>query len=143
MTSLVRWRSRILEVGPTIFSRALRYPLRAVLALGLLQLIAACDRWAVFVNGGGVLSISIVSDGFGLQHRFRVRTRQADGTTRLLDVPASGELRLEGAGPGSVELTLLAPEGGRVSAENPRTVSVGADENVGAVFDVDCSVESP
>jgi hypothetical protein len=119
-------------------SRAFRYSLRAALALGLLHPITACDQWAVLVNSDGVLSISIVSDGFGLGNRFRVRARQADGVIRVLDVPPSGKLMLGGTGDGPVELTLLAPGDCRVSGLNPRTVSAGAHESVNVVFDVDC-----
>lgn len=107
-------------------------------ALAALLLLTACDQWAVFVNSDGVLSISIFSDGFQPQDRFRVRARQADGATRVLDLPATGALTLSGAGGSAVELTLLSPEGCRVSAPNPRTVSVGPDQTDGVVFDVLC-----
>jgi hypothetical protein len=109
----------------------------AALALAALLPLTACDQWALFVNSDGVLSVSIFSDGQP-QDRFRVRVRQPDGTTRVLDVPASGPLTLNGAAGSTVELTLLSPEGCRVSAPNPRTVSPGSDQTVGVVFDVHC-----
>jgi len=108
------------------------------LALAALLLLTACDQWALFVNTDGVLSVSIFSDGSQPQDRFRVRVRQPDGTTRVLDVPASGPLTLSGATGSTVELTLLSPEGCQVSAPNPRTVSPGSDQTVGVVFDVRC-----
>jgi hypothetical protein len=48
------------------------------LALVAFLLLPACDQWALMVNSDGVLSISIFSDGFQPQDRFRVRARQAD-----------------------------------------------------------------
>ena len=107
------------------------------LALAALLLLTACDQWALFVNSDGVLSVSIFSNGFP-QDRFRVRVRQPDGSTGVLDLPASGPLTLSGAAGSTVELTLLSPEGCRVSAPNPRTVSPGSDQTVGVVFDVHC-----
>jgi hypothetical protein len=108
------------------------------LALAALLLLTACDQWALFVNTDGVLSVSIFSDGSQPQDRFRVRVRQPDGTTRVLDVPASGPLTLSGAAGSTVELTLLSPDGCRVSPPHPRTVSSGSDQTVGVVYDVHC-----
>jgi hypothetical protein len=108
------------------------------LALAALLLLTACDQWALFVNSDGVLSVSIFSDGSQPQDRFRVRVRQPDGTTRVLDLPASGPLTLTGAAGSTLELTLLSPEGCQVSAPNPRAVSLGPDQTVGVVFDVHC-----
>jgi hypothetical protein len=110
----------------------------AALALAALLLLPACDQWALFVNSDGVLSVSIFSDGSQPQDRFRVRVRQPDGTTRVLDVPASGPLTLSGAAGSTLELTLLSPDGCQVSDPNPRTVSPGSDQTVGVVFDVHC-----
>jgi hypothetical protein len=118
-------------------TRSLLSPL-VTLALAALLLLTACDQWALFVNSDGVLSVSIFSDGSQPQNRFRVRVRETDGTLRILDVPASGPLTLSGAAGSPVELTLLSPEGCRVSAPNPRTVSPGSDQTVGVVFDVHC-----
>jgi hypothetical protein len=108
------------------------------LALAALLLLTACDQWALFVNSDGVLSVSIFSDGSQPQDRFRIRARQTDGTLRILDVPASGPLTLSSAAGSTVELTLLTPDGCRVSAPNPRTLSPGSDQTVGVVFDVQC-----
>jgi hypothetical protein len=110
----------------------------AGLALAALLLLTGCDQWAFFVNSDGVLSVSIFSDGSQPQDRFRIRARQADGTLRILDLPASGPLTLSGAAGSTVELTLLTPDGCRVSAPNPRTASPGPDQTVGVVFDVQC-----
>lgn len=110
----------------------------ATLALAALLLLTACDQWALFVNSDGVLSVSIFSDGSQPRDGFRIRARQADGTTRILDVPATGPLTLSGASGSTVELTLLSPDGCRVSPPNPRTVSPGPDQTVGVVFDVHC-----
>jgi hypothetical protein len=110
----------------------------AALALAALLLLTACDQWALFVNSDGVLSVSIFSNGSQPQDPFRVRVRQADGTTRVLDLPASGPLRLSGPAGSTLELTLLSPEGCWVSAPNPRMVSPGSDQTVGVVFDVHC-----
>jgi hypothetical protein len=118
-------------------TRPLRSP-PVTLALAALLLLTACDQWALFVNSDGVLSVSIFSDGSQPQDRFRIRARQGDGTIRVLDVPASGPLTLNGPAGSTVELTLLSPEGCRVSAPNPRTVSPGSDQTVGVVFDVQC-----
>ena len=108
------------------------------LALAALLLLTGCNQWALFVNSDGVLSVSIFSDGSQPQDRFRIRARQADGTLRILDLPASGPLTLSGAAGSTVELTLLTPDGCRVSAPNPRTASPGPDQTVGVVFDVQC-----
>jgi hypothetical protein len=117
-------------------TRSLHSP-PVALALVALLLLTACDQWALFVNTDGVLSISIFSDGQP-QDRFRVRARQADGIIRVVELPASGPLTLSGAAGSTVELTLLSPEGCQVAAPNPRTVSVGSDQTVGVVFDVQC-----
>jgi hypothetical protein len=108
------------------------------LALAALLLLTACDQWALLITRDGVLSVSIFSDASQPQDRFRLRVRQPDGTTRVLDVPASGPLTLNGTAGSTVELTLLSPEGCQVSAPNPRTVSPGSDQTVGVVFDVHC-----
>jgi hypothetical protein len=120
-----------------MFTRRLLSP-PAALALAVLLLLTACDQWALFVNSDGVLSVSIFSDGSQPRDGFRIRARQADGTIRILDLPASGPVTLSGASGSTVELTLLAPEGCQVSAPNPRTVSPGSDQTVGVVFDVHC-----
>jgi hypothetical protein len=119
---------------------SIRHLLSPSVAFALVALLplAACDQWALFVNSDGVLSVSIFSDGSQPQDHFRIRARQTDGTLRILDVPASGPLTLSGSAGSTVELTLLTPDGCRVSAPNPRTVSAGSDQTVGVVFDVHC-----
>jgi hypothetical protein len=113
-------------------------PVRSFLpaALILTALLSACDQWALFVNSDGVLSITIVSDGDG-PGRFRVRASQG-GATRVLDVPASGQLSSSDFNAGEVELTLLPPAGCEVSGPNPRTLTVRADDAVNVAFDVHC-----
>jgi hypothetical protein len=119
-------------------SHKVRSLLRAGRAFaGICLLLTACDQWALFINSDGVLSITIVSDGY-VPGRFRVRTRQADGFSRIVDVPSSGSLTLGAFKTGELELTLLAPEGCRVAAPNPRMVMANADETVNVAFDVRC-----
>jgi hypothetical protein len=114
------------------------FRLRAALAVGCTLPLTACDQWALLVNSDGILSISIVSDGFQAGDRFRVRTREADGDTRLLDVPDSGVMTFRSGSTGPLELTLLAPGRCQVSAPNPRTLTVAADETVSVAFTVHC-----
>lgn len=120
-------------------TRPLRPFVPPAIALAVLLQLAGCDQWALLVNSDGVLSISIFSDGFQAADRFRIRARQADGTTQVLEVPPSGSTTLSGAAGSPVELTLLPPLGCQVSAPNPRTVSVGADETISVAFDVHCT----
>jgi hypothetical protein len=56
-----------------------------------------------------------------------------------MDVPASGNVSLGNLAAGQLELTLLAPEGCRVTSPNPRTLMVNADESVNVGFEVHCS----
>jgi hypothetical protein len=121
-----------------MLSYFVRIPLRAALAVGCVLPLTACDQWALLVNSDGILSVSIVSDGFQAGDRFRVRTREGDGTTRLLDVPDSGVITFRSGSAGPLELMLLAPERCRVSAPNPRTLTVAADQTVSAAFEVHC-----
>jgi hypothetical protein len=118
--------------------RSTRLPLRAVLALGYALPLTGCDQWALMVNSDGILSISIMSDGFRAGDRYRVRAREGDGTTRLLDVPPSGRMSFRSGSVGPLELTLLAPQRCQVSAPNPRTLTVAADQTVSVAFDVRC-----
>src|SRR3954447_7377043 len=115
------------------FERRPRWP--AALAVGGL-LLAGCDQWALSVGGNGLVFIGVTGDDH--PGRFRVRARQAEGT-RLLDVPASGELNLSGLAPGAVELTLLLPPGCRVAGANPQTLTIIPDQAARAAFDVRCS----
>jgi hypothetical protein len=118
--------------------RTTRWYLCSALALGgTLPSVAACDQWALRVNSDGLLSIQIVSDGGRSQGRFRVRARQADGS-RVLDVPASGQLSLADLSPGKVELTLLLPAGCRVSGPNPRSMTLAPNDAVSVAFEVRC-----
>lgn len=119
------------------FERRSRWP--AALALGGL-LLGGCDQWALSVGGNGLLFIGVTGDAH--PGRFRVRARQAEGT-RLLDMPASGQLNLSGLAPGVVELTLLLPPGCQVTGANPQTLTVSADQPSEAAFDVRCSPPSP
>jgi hypothetical protein len=107
------------------------------LSFGVLALMAACDQWALSINSGGVLSITITSDGFHYGDRYRLRARQSGGATRVFDLPPSGQLTRD-IGVGLIELTLLAPDRCRVSVPNPRTLTVGADEVIRVAFDVRC-----
>jgi hypothetical protein len=119
-------------------SQSVRSLLRAGYTFaGICLFLPACDQWALFINSDGVLSITIVSDG-NVPGRFRVRTRQSDGFSRIVEVPSSGSLTLGTFRAGELELTLLAPEGCRVAAPNPQTVVANPDEMVTVAFDVRC-----
>ncbi len=112
---------------------------RAGLALAGLLYLTACDQWHLSINSDGLVLISVIGDAGEPQHRFRLRTRDADGAVQILDVPASGQLTLRpAAADGTLELTLLHPEGCRVAGANPRTLSVAAGEEVKVDFDVRC-----
>jgi hypothetical protein len=113
-------------------------PLPAALAVASL-LLAGCDRWALSIGGDGLLFIGVTGDDPHQPGRFRVRTRETDGDTRILDVPASGQLSLSGLAAGTVELTLLLPSGCRVAGPNPQTLMVTPDRAANAAFDVRCS----
>jgi hypothetical protein len=116
-----------------------RLVLRFALSLAsVLLLLSACDQWALLVNSDGVLAIVIVSDGNSPRRPFQVRTRTADGVSRLMQVPPSGSLAIDGLKTGQVELTLLAPTGCRVASPNPQTVMSQAGETVRVSFDVHC-----
>ena len=115
-----------------------RFPLRAALAGGCVLPLNACDQWALMVNSDGVLHISIASDGFQAGGRYRIRTRESDGTTRLLDVLDSGVTTLRSGSAGPLELTLLAPRQCQVSPPNPRTLTVATDQTVSVAFEVHC-----
>jgi hypothetical protein len=119
-------------------TRRARFPWRGTLAFACLLPLSACDQWALMVNSDGILFVSIVSDGFRGEDRFRVRTRESDGTTRLLEVPASGKMSFRSGSADPLELTLVAPPRCRVSAPNPRSVTVAAEQTVTVAFDVHC-----
>jgi hypothetical protein len=110
---------------------------------GVLLLLAGCDRWSLLISSDGVLSLTIVSDGHS-SGGFRVRIRDADGSTRNLELPPAGNLTVDGLAAGELQLTLLPPIGCRVAAPNPRTVMAKTEETVSVAFEVYCreSVES-
>jgi hypothetical protein len=113
--------------------------LRAALGLaGLLHLVA-CDQWHLSINGDGLVFVSVIGDQGEHRERFRLRTREADSAVRILDVPASGQLTLEPAVDGPLELTLLTPEGCRVVGPNPRTLTAIAGQEIRSAFDVHCA----
>jgi hypothetical protein len=102
-------------------------------------LLAGCDQWSLSFNSQGLfLSISIVGDDDGGRHRYRMRTRDSEGTTQTLELPQSGQLPLGGFAPGPLEVTLLPPASCRVFGPNPRTISVGTDEATSLNFEVHC-----
>jgi hypothetical protein len=109
---------------------------RTGLVLTSLLTLVACDQWALSIGGNGLLFIGVTGDDH--PGRFRVRTREADGASRTLDVPASGQLSLRGLPAGTVELTLLLPPECRVAGPNPQTLTVTADQTASAAFDVRC-----
>ena len=111
---------------------------RATLALAGLLSLPACDQWHLSVNSDGLVFISVVGDGGEPRTRFRLRTRDAAGTTRVLDVPASGQLTLTAQTDGALLLTLLAPESCRVAGPNPRTLIVSTGQEARVAFDVRC-----
>jgi hypothetical protein len=109
------------------------------LLLGGLLLLAACDEWHLSINSDGLVFISIVDDRNELRDRFRVRIRDVSGTTRMLEVPSSGELSLSPTSDGALQLTLMTPEGCLVAGSNPRTVTVSAGEEIRVAFEVHCA----
>ena len=112
--------------------------LRAALGLAGLLHLAACDQWHLSINSDGLVFISVIGDAGESRHRFRLRTRDAGGTVRILDVPASGELTLTPVADGLLQLTLLAPEGCQVAGPNPQTLTVSAGREGRVAFDVRC-----
>lgn len=111
---------------------------RATLVLAGLLYLPACDQWHLSINSDGLVFISVTGDGGEPRGRFRVRTRDAGGTTRMLDVPASGQLTLPAETDGALQLTLLAPEGCQVAGLNPQTLLVSAGQEARVAFDVRC-----
>lgn len=100
--------------------------------------LAACEQWHLSVNGDGLLFVSVIGDDVHPRDRFRVRTRDANGTVRVLEVPSSGRLTLRPVTAGTLELTLLPPTGCTVSGPNPQLLTVAADAAVRVSFDVRC-----
>jgi hypothetical protein len=101
-------------------------------------LLAACDYWHLSINRDGLVFVSVIGVDDRPRDRFRLRTRHSNGLTRLLSVPESGRVSLNSPADGTLELTLLPPEGCSVSAPNPRVLSVDDDEPVEVSFDVRC-----
>lgn len=112
---------------------------RAALTLAGLLLLAACEEWHLSVNSNGLVFISVVGDAGEPPHRFRLRTRDAGGAVRILELPVSGHLTVTPVLNGALEITLLPPDGCRVTGENPRTLSVTAAQELRLAFDVRCS----
>jgi hypothetical protein len=112
--------------------------LRTALGLaGLLHLVA-CDQWHLSINANGLVFVSVIGDQGEHRRRFRLRTRDAESTVHILDVPESGQLTVRAVADGPLELTLLTPEGCRVMGSNPRTLTVTAGQEVRSDFDVRC-----
>lgn len=116
--------------------------LRAALGLSGLLFLGACDQWHLSINSDGLVFISVIGDSEfrdRFRDRFRVRSRDAGGTIRTLDVPPSGKLTLTPVADGALQLTLLAPEGCQVAGPNPRALTVSAGQDVRVAFDVRCA----
>jgi hypothetical protein len=90
------------------------------------------------INGNGLLFVSIINDSDD-HGGFRVRARQSTGVSRIIDVPASGNLTFGDFSAGEVELTLLAPEACSVAPPNPRMINAEAGEPINVGFEVHCS----
>ena len=108
------------------------------LSCGAFLSLAACDQWHLSVNGDGLLFVSVIGDDVHPRDRFRVRTRDSNGVVLIRDVPSSGRLTLSPTAAGSLELTLLPPEGCTVAGPNPQFLTVAAGTTVRASFDVRC-----
>lgn len=117
-------------------AKLLRVP-RAALAVTGLLFLTACQEWHLSINSNGLVFISVIGDG-ELRHRFRIRSRDGEGTVRILDVPASGQVTLTPVADGTLEVTLLTPGDCRVAGPNPRTLSVAAGLAVDLDFNVRC-----
>jgi hypothetical protein len=104
------------------------------------QVFAACDQWHLSVNSQGLqLAIFINDDDFGSRDRYRLRTRNSEGTNRVFDVPVSGQLTMTAFESGPLELTLIPPTGCLVGDPNPRTLNVSQGEQLSVTFEVSCS----
>ncbi len=112
--------------------------MRAALALAGLLHLATCDQWYLAINSDGLIFVSVISYHGEPRQGFRLRTRDAGGTIRIQDVPASGQLTLRPLADGALQLTLLAPEGCQVAGANPRTLTVSAGQEARVAFDVRC-----
>lgn len=111
---------------------------RAALALAGLIYLTACEEWHLSINSNGLVLISVIGDAGEPRHRFRLRSRDAGGMIRILDVPPSGDLALAPVSDGELQLTLLAPEGCWVAGPNPQTLSVSGGQAARVAFNVRC-----
>jgi hypothetical protein len=112
--------------------------LRAALALAGLLHLATCDQWHLSINSDGLVFVSVIGDNGEPRRRFRLRSRDAGGTIRVLDVPASGQLTLTPVADGALQLTLLAPEDCQVAEPNPQSLTMSAGQEARVAFDVRC-----
>jgi hypothetical protein len=112
--------------------------LRAALALAGLLHLATCDQWHLSINSDGLVFVSVIGDNGEPRQRFRLRSRDAGGTIRVLDVPASGQLTLTPVADGVLQLTLLAPKDCQVAEPNPQMLTVSAGQEARVAFDVGC-----
>ncbi len=111
---------------------------RADLVLTALLCLTACEGWHLSINRDGLVLVSVIGDGADQGGRYRLRTRDDDGVTRVLDVPASGTVILTPVSDGELQVALLVPDSCRVSGLNPRTVTVSGGKEVRLAFDVRC-----
>jgi hypothetical protein len=112
--------------------------LRAALLLAALPYLPACEEWHLSINRDGLVLVSVIGDGAGRGGRYRLRTRDADGVTRTLDVPASGTVTLTPPADGELEVALLVPDGCRVSGPNPQTLTLSGGQAERVSFEARC-----
>ena len=117
----------------------LRATLRTAALVAVLLPMTACEAWHLSLSSDGLVFVSVVGITGEPGHHFRVRTRDAGGATRTIDLPPSRELTLSPGVDGALELNLLAPAGCQVQGANPRTVVVAMGGETRLVFDVRCS----
>ncbi|MEO8090479.1 MAG: hypothetical protein ABI703_09295 [Gemmatimonadales bacterium] len=111
---------------------------RIPLALVVLLHLAACDQWHLSINSDGLVFVSVIGAGAEPRGRFRIRTREAGGTTRTLEVPTSGEMTLTPLSAGDLEVTLLMPDGCEASGPNPQRLGVFGGQEARVSFEVRC-----
>jgi len=113
--------------------------LRSALGLTVLVYLTACDQWHLSINSDGLVFVSVIGDTGEPRHRFRLRTRDASGTVRTLDVPTSGQLKLPPMADGELQVALLPPESCQVSGHNPQTAAVSVGQEIRLAFEVRCT----